>query len=102
MNAPRGPPGKKGGETAAAAAGRQAHSNYGTALGPTYDTRVRLPSGKRPDAVNWAKREVRELKPDNARALRRGERQVAGYRKELEAVTGESWTSEIDTYKGAQ
>ena len=89
----------RGGETEAAAVGRRAHENYGTALGEKYDTKVKLPSGKKPDAVNWEQREVRELKPDNARAVRRGERQVEGYRKELEQTTGEKWTSTVDTYR---
>jgi RHS repeat-associated protein len=89
----------RGGESAAAAAGRRAHGNYGTALGPDYDVRVTLPSGKKPDAVNWANREVRELKPDNPSAVRRGQKQVEGYRKELEEVTGEPWTSEVDVYR---
>ena len=94
----------RGGETEAAAVGRRAHGNYGTALGEKFDTKVTLPSGKKPDAVNWESREVRELKPDNARAVRRGERQVEGYRQELEKTTGEKWTSEVDTYrsKGTQ
>lgn len=88
-----------GGESEAAAFGRRAHSNYGTALGEAYDTKVSLPSGKKPDAVDWMNREVRELKPDNQRAIRRGERQVEKYRTELEQVTGQSWTSAIDTYR---
>ena len=90
---------KLGGESAAAAAGRRAHGNYGTALGDRYDTKVTLPSGKKPDAVDWVNREVRELKPDHSRGIRRGEKQVEGYRKELEQVTGQPWTSKVDTYR---
>lgn len=60
---------------------------------------VTLPSGKRADAVSWEKRDVRELKPDNPRAIRQGERQVEGYRRELEGTTGENWTCCVDTYK---
>ncbi|NUM59001.1 MAG: hypothetical protein HUU56_10240 [Bdellovibrionaceae bacterium] len=37
--------------------------------------------------------------PDNPRAIRRGERQVEGYKKELEQMTGEKWTSHVDTYR---
>ncbi|MDE2000264.1 MAG: hypothetical protein KGI52_15200 [Burkholderiales bacterium] len=66
----------RGGESSAAAAGRRTHTNCGTALGEKFDTKVTLPSGKKPDAVDWANREVRELKPDNASAVARGERQV--------------------------
>lgn len=91
----------KGGESAAAAVGRRAHSNYGIALGAKYDTKVTLPSGRKPDAVNWEEREVRELKPDNARAVRRGNRQVEGYKKELENLTGQPWKSFVDVYRGS-
>ena len=89
----------RGGENSRTAYGRRAHSNYGTALGSDHDTKVTLPSGKKPDAVNWGTREVRELKPDNARAVRRGERQVEEYRRELEQMTGDLWKSYVDTYR---
>lgn len=92
-------PATRGGESAAAADGRRAHENYGTALGDSYDTKVTLPSGKKPDAVNFDKKKVRELKPDSERAVKRGEKQVEGYRKELEKVTGDDWTSAVDTYQ---
>jgi RHS repeat-associated protein len=92
----------RGGESAAAAAGRRAHNNYGTALGANFDTKVRLPSGKKPDAVDWGKREVRELKPDNAPAVARGQKQVEGYKKELEQVTGQKWTSVVDVYRAGK
>jgi hypothetical protein len=90
---------KTGGESAATINGKRAHGNYGTALGENYDTKVILPSGKKPDAVNWETREVRELKPYNARAVKRGEKQVEGYRQELQEMTGEDWTSAVDTYQ---
>ena len=88
----------RGGESAAAAVGRRAHGNYGTALGEAYDTRVTLPSGKKPDAVNWATQEVRELKPDNPSAVRRGWSQVERYRRELEGMTGKAWRAIVDVY----
>lgn len=90
---------KSGGESAKAARGREAHKNYENALGEGYDFNKALPSGKRPDAVDLENRIVRELKPDNARAIRRGERQVEGYKNELEQLTGEKWTSKVDTYR---
>ncbi|MEW6747783.1 MAG: hypothetical protein AB1486_34075 [Planctomycetota bacterium] len=77
--------------------GRQAHKDYDP--GPGYEKEVTLPSGKRADAVNAETRDVRELKPDNPRAVKRGEKQVEGYRKELGETTGEKWTSGVDTYK---
>ncbi|HWS53291.1 MAG TPA: hypothetical protein VN228_04165, partial [Pyrinomonadaceae bacterium] len=91
-----GPKPRRGGETAATKAGREAHKAYNP--GPTYDTKYTLPSGKRPDAVDFENKIVRELKPNNPRAIRRGERQVEGYRQELEQVFGPGWTSYVDTY----
>ncbi|WP_182508373.1 hypothetical protein ACPEAN_18535 (plasmid) [Ralstonia solanacearum] len=58
-----------------------------------------MPSGKRADAVNQATREVVELKPNNPSAVRRGERQVDGYRRELEKITGECWSCRVITYE---
>lgn len=84
---------------AAAKRGREAHKNYKNAVGGRADVEVTLPSGKRADAVEWGSRTVRELKPNNPRAIRRGQKQVEGYRKELEEMTGESWKGVVDTYK---
>lgn len=58
-----------------------------------------MPSGKRPDAVNWGEKVVGELKPDNPRAKKRGMKQLEGYRKELEEITRELWKIRLDTYK---
>jgi hypothetical protein len=73
------------------------HSEYNP--GEQYDLKVVLPSGRKPDAVDWTAHEVRELKPNNARAIRRGEAQVERYREELEEMTGTPWTSAVDTYE---
>jgi len=85
------------GETPAAARGRQVHKEWNPGEG--YRLNRALPSGKRPDAVHWEKREVIELKPDTPRAIRRGERQVEEYRKELESLTGDPWNARVETYK---
>lgn len=90
---------KTGGEPAKAARGREAHKNYENTLGGEYEFNKALPSGKRPDAIDAENRIVRELKPDNPRAIRRGEKQVEGYKEELEQITGEKWTSYVDTYR---
>ncbi|MCP4406090.1 MAG: hypothetical protein GY801_53460, partial [bacterium] len=87
-----------GGETAAAACGREAHESYKNALPGDYEHQVTLPSGKRPDAVNWETRNVRELKPNNPKAISEGRRQVEKYRKELEEIADEFWTADVDTY----
>lgn len=88
-----------GGESNLARRGRKAHESYKNALPPDYDHQVTLPSGKRPDAVSWEHRDVRELKPDNSKAISKGERQVEKYRRELEELTDEPWSSHVDTYK---
>jgi len=91
---------KSGGESSKAARGREAHKNYENALGEGYDFNKAIPgSKKRPDAIDPVNRIVRELKPDNPRAIRRGMKQLEGYRKELEHATGEKWTSHLDTYR---
>lgn len=92
-----------GGESAAAAAGRSAHSSYPNALGWSGDDLVQfnrtLPgSSVRPDAVNWTQRVVAELKPDNPSAIAGGWRQVNGYRTYLEELTGQPWTAQLDVY----
>ncbi|WED66575.1 SpvB/TcaC N-terminal domain-containing protein [Synoicihabitans lomoniglobus] len=87
-----------GGDSASAARGREAHKNYQNATGEGYQHEVTLDSGKRADAVNFETRTVRELKPDNPNAVKRGERQVEKYRKELEEMTGEEWKGVVDTY----
>jgi hypothetical protein len=80
----------------AAALGRLKHKEWDPGAG--FKKEVRLPSGKQADAVNYQTREVVELKPNNTNAIRRGEKQVEGYRKELESVTGECWTCRVETY----
>jgi hypothetical protein len=42
---------------------------------------------------------VKELKPDNPRKIKEGERQVERYMKELDRMTGEPWTGGVETYK---
>ncbi|SKC82765.1 polymorphic toxin-type HINT domain-containing protein [Krasilnikoviella flava] len=86
------------GENADAARGRATHLNYRDALGGGYDYEVRLDSGRRPDAVNWATREVRELKSDAPSSMARGRRQLQGYVSELESMTGQPWTGHLDIY----
>jgi hypothetical protein len=87
------------GETPWTIYGRQAHINYRNALGGDYRHDLRLPSGQRPDAVDWTNRVVRELKPDNPRAIREGNRQLERYRQELESMTGEPWSPHLDLYR---
>ena len=86
------------GETGAAKAGREAHQNYDP--GPGYEKEVRLPSGERADAVNAAKGSVRELKPNNPRAIKRGQQQVERYRRQLQKLyPRKKWRGAVDTYE---
>ncbi|MBP8534585.1 RHS repeat-associated core domain-containing protein [Streptomyces sp. MK37H] len=87
------------GENAEAARGRLTHKNYRTALGDGYDYEVTLPSGRRPDAIDWENRVVRELKSDAPSSMATGRRQLKGYVEELEEMTGQSWTGHLDIYK---
>ena len=93
---------RRGGETAATREGRRAHALYGERArqeGLRSGRDARLPSGREPDAIDDENRVVQELKPDNSRAIAKGNRQVEGYRRELEEATGKSWTGEVDTYR---
>ncbi|KSV75942.1 hypothetical protein N185_15970 [Sinorhizobium sp. GW3] len=80
----------------AAARGRQIHRER--EYGPGFRKEFTLPSGRRPDAVNFETREVIELKPNNDRAIRRGGRQLELYRQELEQTRGGCWTCRLETY----
>jgi RHS repeat-associated protein len=87
----------KGGETSATKAGRQAHKDWQPGEG--FDKEVTLPSGKRADAVNFETKQVEELKPENPRAVKRGEKQVEQSRQELGKEHGGDWTGAVETYK---
>jgi hypothetical protein len=69
------------GEISATKFGRDMHKAWD--YGPGFEKELTLPSGKRVDGINFDTRQIRELKPDNPRAIRLGERQVAGYVDEL-------------------
>ena len=86
----------KNGETAATAFGREMHANFN--YGPGFQREFRLPSGKRVDAINFQTREILELKPNNARAIRLGERQLEVYRQEAMREFGGTWTTRVVTY----
>lgn len=74
-------PGPRGGEWTAAVRGRQAHQSWD--YGPGFRSEFRLPSGRRVDGINFRTREVVELKPNNPRAIREGQRQLYRYPEEL-------------------
>ncbi|GAA1250398.1 RHS repeat-associated core domain-containing protein [Janibacter melonis] len=90
------------GETSATRRGREMHKNWD--YGPGYVKEFRLKSGKRVDALNAETRHVQELKPNNPRAIRQGQRQVQGYVDELNTMypKGPRWTGSVVTYGGSK
>lgn len=88
------------GENVEAATGRGAHEAYENTLGGgSYVFNRRLPGSlKRPDAVDYTQRIVRELKPARPGSIAAGWRQVNGYKAYLEQYTGKQWTAHVDTY----
>jgi len=77
--------------------GQQAHKDRQYPAG--FKKEVELPSGKRMDAYNKETREVRELKPDNPRAIKGGEKQVQEYCRECDRVYGPGHKGVVETYK---
>ncbi|MEI7462240.1 MAG: hypothetical protein WCK15_22830 [Pirellula sp.] len=91
------------GNNVAAVLGKRMHANYmqGMANGLTTFKEFVLPSGKRIDFLDVAKGIVYELKPNNARQIARGGRQIAGYIAELKNMpqfAGINWTSVLHVY----
>ena len=85
------------GETAATALGRATHKSWD--YGPGFSKEFTLKAGGRVDALNMQTRHVIELKPNNPRAIRLGERQLDGYIEKLnEQFPGEPWTGSVVTY----
>jgi len=76
--------------------GKRAHREE--LVKPSEQAEVRTPSGKRMDRYDAENAHIREIKPNNARAVRQGEKQVEGYRQEMEAATGRPHTAEVSTY----
>jgi len=89
----------KNGETPSTKIGKDAHANYNP--GSNYSTdrpTNRLDNNKIPDAVDGANKIVRELKPNNPRAIREGINQVKKYADQLKRQFGGKWRTAVDTY----
>jgi hypothetical protein len=80
--------------------GKKVHKEYmsDVANGITKRKEYVLPSGKRVDYIDFEKKIVYELKPNNPNQIRKGTRQLAGYLEEITSVFGEGWSSVLDTY----
>jgi hypothetical protein len=89
------------GETVDTILGRQAHKQYSEMLGePGYDYNRQIPGTRlRPDAIDWENHIVRELKPDNARAIQRGLGQLSKYVDALNNLTDDLWVGILDLYE---
>src|SRR5262249_21238484 len=90
----------KHGENIYTRAGRKAHIEE--PLPPGFQRSVRLPSGKEMDGYNPDTREVIEIKPNNSRAIRRGEKQVQEYCAEGDQAYGSGHTARGQTYHPQQ
>lgn len=91
-----------GGESAAAEAGRVAHTAYSEkmkqAAGDWIVNRQIKGTRLRPDAVSHTLRIVRELKPNRPKAMAAGQRQGQRYADELKKLTGHDYEVIVDTY----
>ncbi len=86
----------KTGEPPQLVRGKRAHAEEPVLPGETPE--VRTPSGKRMDRYDADKAHIREIKPDTPRAIRQGEKQVQGYKDEMEGATGRAHTTEVSPY----
>ncbi len=78
---------------------KEAHKQYSP--GSDYETdplKNRLQDGSIPDAIDKKNNIVRELKPNNQNAYKKGIRQVKLYLQQLEKQTGQKWKYAVDTY----
>lgn len=78
------------------ARGKRAHKEEPVLPGETMEAPT--PSGKRMDRYNPESGHIREIKPDNPRQIKAGEKQVEQYRQEMENATGRPHTGEVNTY----
>jgi len=84
------------GEPPQLAAGKRAHREE--PILPGEQAEVPTPSGRRMDRYDESQAHIREIKPNNPRQLRTGQKQVDGYRKEMEQKTGRPHTTEVTPY----
>ena len=80
----------------AAAYGRHMHKFFD--YGPGFEREFRFQSGRQADAINFRTREILELKPNNRRAISRGELQLEQYKEDAHNQFGGEWTGRVITY----
>ncbi len=54
------------------------------------------------DRYNAKKAHIREIKPNNARGHKAGQKQLQGYKTEMDNATGKKHTTELTTYDKKQ
>lgn len=62
-----------------------------------FEKEFQLPSGKRIDAIDLENKTIYELKPNNSRAIKRGEKQAGNYKREIEGIKNSDGTSKYGT-----
>lgn len=90
------PPATHRGEPPHLAAGKRAHREE--PILPGEHAEVPTPSGRRMDRYDESQTHIREIKPNNPRQLRNGQKQVESYRQEMEQKTGRPHTTEVTPY----
>lgn len=91
-----GPKNVTQGEPPQLARGKRAHKEEPVLPGEKMEAPT--PLGKRMDRYNSETGHIREIKPDNPRQIKAGEKQVEQYRKEMEKATGRPHTGEVSPY----
>ncbi|MGH9344999.1 MAG: RHS repeat-associated core domain-containing protein, partial [Terriglobia bacterium] len=89
---------KKTAEPPQLAAGKQAHKDEEVRAGEEPEVPLPDRSG-RMDRYNKGTGNIREIKPDNPRGERTGNRQLERYKKAMEKATGRPHTTELTKYK---
>ncbi len=89
------------GSTPANRYGQQMHKAYKAeeVLDGVRVKEFQLPSGRRIDFIDFEKKIIFELKPNNARAIKEGKKQLDLYLKEVESIYGKGFKTVLETYK---
>lgn len=53
---------------------------------------------KKIDFIDFIEKIIYELKPNNPRAIRAGQKQLDTYHQEVEKIFGKGFTKQLDTY----
>lgn len=81
-----------GGETSSTKFGREMHSNWD--YGPGVEKEITIGPGARVDGIDYTRKIVYELKPNNPRAINRGIKQLVRYLD----ILGDDWIGVLITY----